>query len=168
MPLFDRANNILAELAAAGIGSRPICFAAHSMGGLVVKSMMRNAVTLAPEFAELASNIRGVIFFATPHTGSDLAGLTRYLKFLLRPTVAVRDLQCQAPALRELNFWYLQNADRLGISTSVFFETRKTKGLQVVDTVSADPGLRDVIPIGIDADHATIVKPPGPRTPDTV
>src|SRR5260370_1335798 len=38
MPLFDRANNILAELAAEEkLGTKPICFITHSMGGLLVK-----------------------------------------------------------------------------------------------------------------------------------
>lgn len=164
MPLFDRANNVLAELATAGIGSRPLCFVTHSMGGLLVKYMLRNADTLAPEFADMSRNIRGVIFIATPHTGSDLARLAGYLKYFLRPTTAVRDLEHQAPALRDLNLWYRQNADRLGVITQVSFETLRTKGVHVVDAVSADPGLKDVTPIGIDADHVTIAKPPSAQS----
>ena len=161
MPLFDRANNVLAELSAAGIGSRPVCFIAHSMGGLMVKYMLRNAYTLAPEFAPIAKSVRGVIFFATPHAGSD-AALVRYLKFL-RPSIAIRELESNAPALRELNQWYRENAPDLGLATSVFFETRKTAGLQIVDAASADPGLRGVTPIGVDADHGSIVKPRSPQ-----
>jgi alpha-beta hydrolase superfamily lysophospholipase len=159
MSLFDRANNLLAELQAEGVGTKPLCFIAHSMGGLLVKQMLRNADSVAPEFHLFSSAVRGVIFLATPHTGSNLANLVHYLKFFLRPTVAVRELENAASALRELNLWYRQNADRLNIKTQVYFETQRTHGVQVVDEDSADPGIRDVTPIGIDASHITIAKP---------
>ncbi len=159
MPLFDRATNILAELQAEGLGTKPLCFITHSMGGLLVKQILRNANSLTPQFHLFSTAVRGGVFLATPHTGSDLARLANYLKFFLRTTIAVRELEHAAPALRELNLWYRQHADRLDIKTQVCFETQKTKGVQVVDEASADPGLKDVTPIGVDANHLTIAKP---------
>ena len=160
MPLLDRANNILAELTTRGLGTKPLCFIAHSMGGLLVKKMIRNSDSLTPEFRFFSTAVRGIIFLATPHTGSDLARIANYLKFFFRPTIALRELERAAPSLRELNMWYRQHSDQLGIRTQVYFETQKTSGLRVVDEVSADPGLKDVLPIGIDANHITIVKLP--------
>jgi hypothetical protein len=159
MPLFDRAHHVLAELQAAGLGQRPICFVAHSMGGLLVKQMLRNADSLAPEFRSFSAATRGVVFLATPHTGSDLAGLARSLGLLLRPTIATRELEALASPLLELNTWYRENVRRLRVATQAYFENQKTKGVVVVDRASADPSLEGVTVIGLDANHSGVCKP---------
>src|SRR6266702_6227690 len=159
MPLFDRANNVLAELQAAGIDNRPVCWVTHSMGGLLVKQMLRNADGLAPEFRAFSTISRCVTFIGTPHTGSDLASIGRYLGFLLRLNPATKELQALSSPLLELNTWYRENHRRLGVTTQVFFENQATKGVLVVDRGTADPGLEGVIPIGLDADHVSICKP---------
>lgn len=43
MNLFQRAKNVLELLAAYGFGSRPIVFVCHSLGGLLVKQILRTA-----------------------------------------------------------------------------------------------------------------------------
>ena len=161
MPLFDRANNVLAELQAAGIGGRPICWVTHSMGGLLVKKMLRNADSIAAEFRSFSKTTRGVVFIGTPHTGSELASLARYLGFILRLSAAAKELQPLSAQLLELNIWYRENHRRLGVATQAYFETQTTKGVWVVDRGTADPGLEGVIPIGLDADHLSICKPSG-------
>ena len=166
MPLFDRANNVLAELQTAGIGDRPICWVAHSMGGLLVKQMLRNADSLAPEFRNISAASRCVSFIGTPHTGSDLASLGRYLGFILRISVAAKELQALSAPLLELNTWYRENHRRLGVATQVFFENQATRGVRVVDRGSADPGLEGVIPIGLDADHVEDLQAVREQRPD--
>ena len=57
------------------IGSRPILFVAHSMGGLVVK----RAYIVGkhdPELSGIMAQVHGMFFLATPHQGS------RYAKVL--------------------------------------------------------------------------------------
>lgn len=90
--LQDRALTVLQALDLEGIGDKPVCFIAHSMGGLVVKQLLRSADGEAPEYERFSNNTSGVLFLATPHTGSDVASLRWYVKALVRPTVAVDDL----------------------------------------------------------------------------
>jgi hypothetical protein len=128
------------------------------MGGVVVKKMLQVASTSGDEYSRFARTIRGVLFLATPHTGSDPARLGEFLKFL-RPTASVHELRAQEPQLRDLNIWYRNHCAQLGIRNKVYFETRQTKGMIVVDAVAADPGIAGVIPIPIDASHVDISKP---------
>ena len=92
----------------------------------------------------------------------DLANLIKNIGFLTRPTVNVEELKEHSPQLRDLNEWYGQNVEQLGIKTEVFYETRpieKAKKVLVVDEDSANPGIKDVKPVAIRADHNSIAKP---------
>ncbi len=160
MPLYDRATNFLATLDADGIGSRPLFFVTHSLGGLVVKQMLRNAIESGnSEWQTIAEKTQGIVFISTPHSGSDLASWLKYLGGILT-TVSVSDLEAHASHLRSLNNWY-RNHDQFGdLPLKVYCEKKQTKGILVVNETSADPGIRGFIPIPMDDDHISICKPP--------
>lgn len=160
MPLTDRATNVLSLLETVGIGKRPVIFVVHSLGGLVVKQALRHACDLGnPDWKSIAQNTRGIVFLATPHSGSDLANYLKYLGTLLRTTVTVEELKAHDGSLRQLNLWFRNNCAGMGIRVEVLFETQTTCGVTVVDPTSSDPGIAGVIPIPIDADHISICKP---------
>jgi triacylglycerol esterase/lipase EstA (alpha/beta hydrolase family) len=85
MALEDRAKSAIEYLRSSGLGKRPLIFVAHSLGGLLVKQLLRTGYDeVDKQWLAFAQAVRGVIFLATPHTGSDLAKVARTL----------RDLQC--------------------------------------------------------------------------
>jgi hypothetical protein len=160
MPLNDRAVNILALLEAEGLGTRPLIFVVHSLGGLVIKQMLRSADDYGePSWKRLAEQTRGIVFLATPHAGARLATYMGALGRIFRLNVTVSELEANVGLLRDLNLWYRNNADRLKIRTRVFFETQNTHSVRIVDEASADPGIAGVVPYPVDADHFTICKP---------
>ncbi len=77
----------------------------------------------------------------------------------MRPSVAVHELKASHALLRDLNLWYRNNVQRLGIRNQAYFETRKVGGVFIVDQASADPGVPNVIPVPMDDDHFSIAKP---------
>ena len=157
MPLFDRAGNVLNVFDNERLFQRPTLFIVHSFGGLIIKHLWRLAHDR--DRMDVLQSVRGVIFLATPHSGS---GLAEYLKFVLaraptRPTVTADELQRSAPQLRDLNDWYRNHAIEKNF---VYFETQPTGPFgTVVDESSANPGLPEVYPVGLLADHITISKP---------
>jgi hypothetical protein len=158
--LVDRATNILTRFETEGIGGRPLFFVCHSLGGLVVKQTLRSAIELGESgWRGIVENTRGIVFLATPHTGAQLADYLRALSKILRLSVTMGELEASAPALRDLNVWYRQRVEDLGIDTLAMFETRDTHGVRVVDEASADAG--QGVPRAIDADHFSICKPQG-------
>jgi hypothetical protein len=159
MPITDRASNLLALFEAEGIGKRPLIFVAYSLGGLIVKQLLRHSDSYGAQWKHVSQQTRAVVFLAVPHQGSDAAKYLQALKHILRPTVAIAELEANAAALRDLNLWYRNNLERLSIANQVFFETNDTRGVRVVDEASADPGITGVVPIPIDEDHITICKP---------
>ncbi|GAB3714598.1 hypothetical protein GCM10027598_22860 [Amycolatopsis oliviviridis] len=163
MPIQDRAINLLARLENDGIGQRPLCFVTHSMGGLVVKEMLLHAAESRSGYAEFATATRGVVFLATPHTGSDVAtkAIVKALGVVFRRTVAVGALERNSAHLRQLNTRYRNWATdpQVRIGHKIFYETRSTRGVHVVDAGSADPGIPGQTPIPVDANHIEICKP---------
>jgi pimeloyl-ACP methyl ester carboxylesterase len=165
MPIEDRAVNLLGSLENNGIGlDRPTIFVTHSLGGLIVKEMLQSAVTKRnAQWEKIAGNTRGVVFLSTPHTGSGMAtffqSLNEIMNRVLQTTVSMEQLERDNPMLRDLNDWYRQNAEAMGIKTVVMYESQPTEGALVVDASSADPGITGVHAIRMDADHLTICKP---------
>lgn len=160
MPLADRATNVLAVLEAAGVGERPVVFVVHSLGGLLVKQILRNGRDFQnKDWAQIASNTKGIVFIATPHSGSDLANYIKHIGTLMRATVTVDELKAHDPSLRNLNLWFRNNCQSMAIEVEVLYETQPTHNIIVVDPTSSDPGIAGVIPIPIDADHISICKP---------
>lgn len=158
MPLYNRAQNFLDRFDLEDIGHRPIGFVCHSLGGLLVKQMLR----LASEFGNdswqgIVEQTQFIVFLSTPHSGSDMANWISHLGTLLRANVSIKELQAHNPALLQLNTWYRNNVGN--IKTYVYCEQRPTHGILVVNETSADPGIPGVFPIPLDNDHVTICKP---------
>ena len=150
MPRFDLASNLWEYLDVNDIGDRPLIFITHSMGGLVVKDLIRTAQNFDDKKA-IIQQTQGIVFLSTPHQGSHLANLIDNFN--------VEELRAHTPQLRDLNQWYRQNIEKLNIKTYVFYETKPMAGVLVVDEDSANPGIKDVQPIAISADHNSIAKP---------
>jgi hypothetical protein len=62
MPLIDRATNVLTALEAEGLGTRPLIFICHSLGGLLVKQILRSGQTLGvQDWQNLIAQVRGIV-----------------------------------------------------------------------------------------------------------
>jgi hypothetical protein len=163
MPLQDRANNVLLELETKSIGERPLAFVAHSMGGLIVKQLLRSANDSAdPSRRAILEQTRLVCFIGTPHMGSDLAKWGCYFRTLLGTNVSMEDLRPHGPYLRDLNGWYRDSVSRRrgGIRTLSFYEMKPLPRIgMVVEPGDADPGVPDSGLHPLDEDHNTICRP---------
>ena len=164
MSLPRRAENALDRLVSAGIGQRPVCFITHSLGGLLVKSILRRSADsqFAPERLQVVEQCHGVLFLATPHHGSRLADLAGALKVYL-PSVSTLDLKDNDDHLMDLYEWYRGYAPSHHILTRSYYENKETKGVViVVKRSSADPGVAGETALGntpLDRDHLEISKP---------
>ena len=166
MALPERAQSILSLLVGKRLEQTPLIFICHSLGGLVVKQMLRlSSDQQGTHEGKIAENTRGVIFLGTPHVGSSLAVWADRFRLFFRKTPAIDDLQLDSPWLLDLNVWYRNHAPKHAIQTLVFVENQPTKGVPVVDKFSGDPGIQNVYPIALDADHIEMCKPEKPTNP---
>lgn len=157
-PRYDQAKLLLSYLKARELADRPLWFVAHSLGGLVVKEMLRVAETNKEPILE---QVRGVSFLATPHVGADLAKLGEIVRGislnLLQVTVNVKELESHNAGLRDLDDWYRNNSRK--IATLPFYEMYDTWGVKVVDEDSANPKVgnqESFIPVP--TDHIAITR----------
>ncbi|KAK4236388.1 hypothetical protein C8A03DRAFT_45622 [Achaetomium macrosporum] len=56
-----------------GTSHRPIVFVAHSLGGIIVKQALMIARNEWKVFGDILTSTKGIVFFGTPHRGSDVA-----------------------------------------------------------------------------------------------
>lgn len=160
MPIPSRAKNLLGQLDDSEIGAdRPLIFVTHSLGGLVVKKALDDSARgFDDELSYVARNTRGVVFLATPHSGSGVASVLNFLANRLTSTT-VAELESSNPYLIDLNKSYQRNADDFRIATLALAETKGPGGILVVNEASADPNIPGVTVRPMDADHLTICKP---------
>jgi pimeloyl-ACP methyl ester carboxylesterase len=164
--LFDRSSELLEKLSSAGIGSRPIIWVTHSMGGLLVKHLLSQASASNSESNKaVASQTRGVIFCSVPHIGSGVASRGSIgPALLLMPTQEVKELTYGSDELKTLNRDFKKLAEQMHYKIISFGETKAVVvsslgvKLQLVPLSSADPGYGDFYTL--DVDHLNICKVP--------
>ncbi|XP_030577304.1 protein SERAC1 isoform X4 [Archocentrus centrarchus] len=159
--LAYRSQELLKKLKLAGIGERPVVWVAHSMGGLLVKKMLLDA-SQDPEMHGLLQNTKGIMFYSVPHHGTFMAEYSVNVRYLLFPSIEVRELCKDSPALHSLNDNFLNLAKEKDFKVLSFAETLPTNigpmiKILVVPTQSANLGIGELIEV--DVDHLNICKP---------
>lgn len=157
--IIDHSTILRDILISRSIGTKPLIFITHSLGGLVVKQMLRkcNDSSDAKHKALLAAT-RGLVFIGTPHQGAQLASSICLILGLFLST-QLKDLSYASDLLVDLNEWFRNWAATDNISVIVYYELKKTGKFQIVDKVTANPGVHGCQPTAIDADHISICKP---------
>lgn len=174
MPLPDQGDSVLETLATEeGLKNRPLLLIGHSMGGLVIKTLIHHGRTKGvARYESVVKRIRGVSFVATPHNGSQLATLAKYAAVLLRTNPQVGNMQTHDAHLRSLNQQFLAyfNAKDTCVAVRTFAETRgvligkKVLGWNVggtklvVDPDSSEPHVPGEIAVRLPEDHSSICK----------
>jgi tetratricopeptide (TPR) repeat protein len=164
MPLVDESANILRLLInEPELREGHISFVCHSLGGLLIKQVLRSAKEQRsdPKVADFFDRTRQVVFIATPHTGSGKATLLQRLGFLFWGSDSAKDMVANRPELRDLNVGYrgLAEERRGNLNHLVFFEMADTALGRIVAPDSSDPGLPYCKPVPIREDHISISKP---------
>ncbi|VDP09243.1 unnamed protein product [Soboliphyme baturini] len=130
--IVSRSKELIRKLKRAGVGSRPVIWVTHSMGGILVKEMLHlmdvdlASAALAPDM--LDSTI-GCVFYSTPHLGVPFISnlLERSYRFFLLPSVEIKYLCEDSPQLNSLNASFIDLLKRKEIPCLSFIETVPTK-----------------------------------------
>jgi pimeloyl-ACP methyl ester carboxylesterase len=110
------ARNLVRLLFHAGVGSKPIIWLAHSLGGLIVKEILHFAFK-QQQRQDLFTSTKGVVFFGTPHNGAAWAHAQRQVNpmrnskslFYLDPTPSIGVNAGNLNRLNELNQFFLRS-----------------------------------------------------------
>jgi len=159
------ADDLLNALVVNNAGRiHPIVFVCHSMGGLIAKQAIINA-SGAPQFSHIAKNVKGVIFFATPHRGSDIAGVATSFDRVVRAVMLssgrryIKELVPSSDRIEDINKAFQHHLQRLFILS--FFEQLPTSSVGDVVIVPRASAILDSAgetSVGIHADHISICK----------
>ena len=139
--LLDFANDLLVRLSTvrSDIKRRPIIFLAHSLGGIVCKQALVRAQQ-EPRYHTILEDTTSILFFGTPHRGSDIANTfsiaANLYSFASKPvSVAtgkmrndlVKDLETESKELARVNGEFRHRQDAFHIVS--LYETKNAPGL---------------------------------------
>ncbi|XP_062216625.1 uncharacterized protein LOC133916796 isoform X2 [Phragmites australis] len=172
LPLQEVSSMLLRKLVAAGIGSRPVVFVTHSMGGLVVKQLLYQAKL--NNYDKFLSNTVGLVFYSCPHFGSKLADMPWRMGLVFRPAPSIGELRSGSPRLVELNDFVRQRHSKGLLDVLSFSETQVTPivegyggwalRMEIVPIESAYPGYGELVVLP-STDHINSCKPVNKNDP---
>lgn len=137
--LRDHAYNLLGYLALQRrrCPERPIIFVAHSLGGLVVKKALVEAMLDPTNYGTIRKATYGIAFFGTPHRGSPhapfgsiVAEIVRFVKIQPSNTL-MKSLKRSSVLANELSKDYRSQLGSFHVLS--FLEQKKTKNGFVCD-----------------------------------
>ncbi|QVM10198.1 hypothetical protein D8B26_004859 [Coccidioides posadasii str. Silveira] len=169
--ILDFSINLLSAMQSYGfggpdgdklIGTQPIVFVSHSMGGLIVKK----AYVVGQQnknFSQIISKVHGIMFLSTPHKGILYANALNSILAMtgIPRKIYVSELDIMLPSMQDLHVQFLAVCDRLRIVSVVESSATKTgpgKKRIIVDRDSAVLNLPNEIWTPLPADHHTVCK----------
>ena len=166
------AQNLMHELAgrrkATNTSSRPIVFMVHSLGGIIVKDMLRWARDTPKEdgVSEVFYNTKSLFFLGTPHRGSDWEAVARPFATLLqhvgRTNVNRAILDVLSPksevSARINQGFRLMLRDRREPEVVCFYEELAPPGLKHVIVTKDSATLEDRTKLSLHRDHMQMTK----------
>ena len=149
LTIEKRASKLMKDLNQLDL-SKPTIFVGHSMGGLIIKSIITQGnypaqkfslthpkskpyplilASILPDYSSIIESIRGFVFYSTPHFGSFLASAATapVLKNVLLPSPDVTSLKKQSTYLQTLNRDFLELVQKQKIDILSFYEELPTK-----------------------------------------
>ena len=159
--LVDLGTMLADGLNSAKTKSPSLVLIGHSLGGLVIKQMLRLlSDSSLPESKKLLGRIKSVVFIATPHMGAALAKSLKSILGLVTSN-AIGDLALGNEVVLDLSNWFINWAHQHPeVKVSAYYEIKKISGKFIVDKMTANPNVAGCDPVGVDADHIGICKPP--------
>ncbi|RKU48069.1 hypothetical protein DL546_008242 [Coniochaeta pulveracea] len=180
--LYDIARDLLLSLERSRRQepSRPILFISHSLGGLVVKDMLRyadhNKGDTSPHLDDLVKSTVGLMFFGTPHLGADPRSLFhRQVEGIARLVLKVNDnivrtLWPNSENARRLQDEFVPLVQKQKWTVHSFQEAHNNRvlGKQVVDHGSSCLGMGPPLETreDINRDHSGMCRFTGPSDPE--
>ena len=140
--LFGHAKDLLYSLERERTLGRDIVFVAHSLGGLLVKEVLRRSECAEDrELQDIISSTKGIVFLGTPHRGSaDFAKLGDMMRKIAGALLRVdnnasiiRSLGVDSPELelsRE-SFLFQWRSPKFNFQVKTFQESLPTTGIGV-------------------------------------
>ncbi|CAN6290436.1 unnamed protein product [Urochloa humidicola] len=172
LPLQEVSSMLLRKMVAAGIGSRPVIFVTHSMGGLLVKQLLYQAKL--NNYDNFLNNTVGLVFYSCPHFGSKLADMPWRMGLVFRPAPSIGELRSGSPRLVELNDFVRQRHNKGLLDVLSFSETQVTPivegyggwalRMEIVPIESAYPGFGELVVLA-STDHINSCKPVNKNDP---
>ena len=174
--LQHQAVDLREKLKSCGVGTKPIVWVAHSMGGLLVKQLLvdimnENDISTnqsgcsnsTHDDEDILRSTSGIVFYSTPHFGSPIATTCNSFSFLLLPSTQAYELIEHTEMLNNLHNLFRKCLDQFQVSCVNFCEQRATSlpylkmKSQVVPLSSCDVGYGKTI--HCDVNHLEICKP---------
>jgi pimeloyl-ACP methyl ester carboxylesterase len=160
-PLFENiSRGVLTALDNANVGSAPIVFICHSLGGLIVKRVLE--IVADEKLGNIRDVTRAVVFFSTPHGGSNLAnfasvfGENRLLKHL-------RDGVGEGPLdefQQRFSAKIKSSVESGALHIFNFYEEKRVGRIRVVNPETARRGFEHLSSYPVPANHIWMVKFP--------
>lgn len=116
-----------------------------------------------PNERQLIEKTKGIVFYSTPHLGSNLATFNPASQLVLRLSIEVQDLRENSPLLLNIHKKFLKMLETHPIRVVTFVESKKTYftalkfNFQLVTPESGNPGIGEYYEIPLD--HLGICKP---------
>ncbi|KAH8802637.1 NACHT and WD domain protein [Xylogone sp. PMI_703] len=154
------------------MGSVPLIFVVHSMGGLIIKEAYMQGQN-DPEYESIIRAISAITFLATPHRGTNLAETLNHIlqSTFINSKKYISELAKNSFTLQKLNEQFRHIAPRLDIVS--FYETQPTSvGLKtkvmVLEKDSSVLGYPGETSKPLNADHHGVCKYYGPKDPNYI